>query len=341
MTVKCYYRVFGLSLASDHSLAGLLPESFIQAADVELCVGSLPSWLDDGCGSTAEADYVSAEVDGTGAPAVCLWKLSDGLALRLRFSDGVEFVVDRAGGKVWSIWPQTMCVADMATYLLGPVMGLLLRLRGIVCLHASAIAVGARAIAFVGAAGAGKSTIAAAFAKLGFPVLTDDVVTLVKSGEDYLVAPGEPRLRLWPDSVAALYGAPDVLPRLTPGWEKRYLDLQEDGYRYQEQALALAGIYVLDNRSETDAPAIAALPLREQLMALIANSYANKLLDSSMRAHEFELFGQLIERVSINRLRPNSAPDKLVELCRLVLDDLRVSRPRGHVGAKPSDSVHV
>ena len=39
------------------------------------------------------------------------------------------------------------------------------------------------------------------------------------------VQPAYPQLRLWPDSVAMLYGAPDVLPPLTPTWDKRALAL--------------------------------------------------------------------------------------------------------------------
>ena len=42
-------------------------------------------------------------------------------------------------------------------------MGFVMLLRGIVCLHASAIAIDDEAIALLGPAGSGKSTTAAAF----------------------------------------------------------------------------------------------------------------------------------------------------------------------------------
>ena len=77
--------------------------------------------------------------------------------------------MDRHGTKLWASWPSHSSVEEAATYLLGPVLGLLLRFRGVTCLHASAVAIGDSVIAFVGAEGAGKSTTAAAFARPGMP----------------------------------------------------------------------------------------------------------------------------------------------------------------------------
>lgn len=340
--MQTYYRLFGLSLASNRPLAGLSSVPFTQWPDVELSLGNLPPWLNDSWRSAAELDYVSADADGHGEPAVRTWKLAGGSQIRLRFSDGVEFVFDRLGRRLWAVWPERMCEADMAAYLLGPVMGLLLRLRGIVCLHASAIAVGDRAIAFLGPAGAGKSTTAAAFAKLGFPVLTDDIVALLDHSETFLVPPGEPRLRLWPASVEALYGSPEFLPRMTPTWEKRYLNLQQDGYRFQQEALPLAAIYVLDERSdEPFAPTVEAMSPRDQVMALIAHSYANNLLDKVLRAHEFELLSRLVQRVSIKRVCPHADAGKLPELCRIVLADFRAIDVYRRGRNDSQNNVHV
>ena len=70
-----------------------------------------------------------------------------------------------------------------------------------------------------------KSTLAAALATRGCAVISDDVVALSRIADEYVVHPGPPRIRLWPDSVRALYGSTDALPRLTPAWDKRFLDL--------------------------------------------------------------------------------------------------------------------
>ena len=63
----------------------------------------------------------------------------------------------------------------LRTVLQGRLMAYLLRQRGCLPLHASAVAIDGRAILFLGESGAGKSTTAAAFYSRGHSVLGDDV----------------------------------------------------------------------------------------------------------------------------------------------------------------------
>jgi hypothetical protein len=209
-------------------------------------------------------------------------------------------------------------------------LGFVLRLRGTVCLHASAITVGDQAMALVGSAGAGKSTTAAAFAMMGYPVLSDDVVALQDQGDTFLIQPGYACLRLWPGSVSALYGSSDALPRLTPArginawWDKRYLDLRQSGYRFQHQPLPLAVIYVLQERSaETAAPYVRPVNARAGLITVIANTFMNYVLDKTMRAQEFELVGRIVAKVPVRRVKPHADPSCLPRLCEVIHDDFR------------------
>ena len=175
-------------------------------------------------------------------------RLAGGAYFGLFYSDGARFAVDREGRDVWADWPEGYALEDAATYLVGPVLGFVLRLRGITPLHASAIAVEDQAIAFVGVPGAGKSTTAAAFAHRGFAVLSDDVVALEDGQNHFLVAPGYPRVNLWPDSVRALLGSEDALPLITPTWGKHYLPLDQKGRRFQSKQLPLGAVYFLGER---------------------------------------------------------------------------------------------
>ncbi len=52
-----------------------------------------------------------------------------GTYFRFQYTDGTEFVIDRRGGRIWATWSAAGTVEDMATYLLGPVLGFVLRLR--------------------------------------------------------------------------------------------------------------------------------------------------------------------------------------------------------------------
>jgi hypothetical protein len=218
-----------------------------------------------------------------------------------------------------------LTVEDTATYLLGPVMGFTLLLRGSVCLHASAIAVGDQAIALLGPSGAGKSTTAAAFARSGYGVLSDDVVALANQGQTFLAQPAYPRIRLWPESVSALYGTGDALPCLTPTWDKRYLDLTGTGYRFQQEPLPLAAVYILDERREDQtSPSVQAVTAGEGLIALVANTYATRLMDKKMRAREFEMLGRIVTGVSVRRATAHTDMSHLSKLCDRILEDFHM-----------------
>jgi hypothetical protein len=266
--------------------------------------------------------YVSAYQDKNGTPSLKISRLKDGAYFHLKYCDGTQFVVDHQGTQIWATWSSELTLEDTATYLLGPVLGFVLRLRGITCLHASAIAVGGLAIALVGPAGVGKSTTAAAFARQGYPVLAEDIVALIDTQRYLSVQPGYPQVRLWPDSVKALYNSDNALPRLTPTWDKRYLDLTAPGYRFQQQPLPLAAVYMLGERSyDPIAPCIGKLPPRAALMGLIVNTYVNYLLDKAMRAQDFHLLARLVSHVPVTQVTPSAHPMKLLALCSTILDD--------------------
>jgi hypothetical protein len=209
----------------------------------------------------------------------------------------------------------------MSTYLLGPIFGFVLRLRGVTCLHASSVEVEGRGIAILGPPGAGKSTLAAGFANAGFAVLSDDVAPVVNRRGEFAIQPGYPRLRLWPDSVQALYGSVDLLPRITPTWDKRHLDLTDRRYRFLDRPAPLSTIYLLAERTD-GAPVIEATTPRDGILALVANTYANYLLDPGMRAQEFEDLEALATCVPLRRVQPTADVSLTPELCNAIVRDL-------------------
>ena len=316
------YHAYGLAIAADRSIPGITASAAAPTLDVEVWVGEIPR----GAAAILDAPQciwsVSPYCDEDGRPSVIIWKVAGGSYFRLLYRDGAEFYVDRSGSWVWARWPPTLTLGDASSYLLGPVLGFLLRLRGVVCLHASAISAGASAIAFIGPSGAGKSTTAAAFARQGYRVLSDDIVALTEQGI-FLAQPGYPRIRLWPESVEVLSGLAGALPRptLPPGESRYHLDLTQNGYQFERRALPLAAIYVLDERRADAGPYVEAVPPEGSLMPLVANAYASKLLDRSGRAREFELLGRLAGRVPLRRVRPRADPGDLSNLCDAIRTD--------------------
>lgn len=323
LTLYLHDPVYGLGLQANLPIPGLRISSAARRVDVQVRLAMMPAWLDDLL-ATAEPWHCSPWLDVDGEAALKTWKLGGGDYFRLLYRDGTSFVVNAGGTEVWADWPAELTLEDTATYLLGPIFGFLLRLRGVTCLHASAIAVDDQAIALIGPPGAGKSTTAAAFTQQGYSVLSEDVVALRDQGDSFLVQPGYPLVRLWPDSVRMLYGAEDALPPLTPNWNKCYLDLTRNNFSFQRQPLPLAALYLLDERSDDPAaPLVEATPSHTGLIDLVANTYTNYLLDQEMRAREFDLLGRLVQSAPLRKLKPHSDPARLPELCRFILDDFR------------------
>ena len=315
-----HYRcsLYGLGVIANRPIPGV-PSSTIASEDVCISFGSLPAWLNDVAATQIETSYIAEYKSECGEPALRVSRLGEGKYYRFCYADRTEFVVDRDGTEVWAEWCAPLTLEDTATYLLGPVMGFVMLLRGVVCLHASAVAIGNEAIALVGAAGSGKSTTAAAFAERGYSILAEDVVTIDDLSDRFLVRPGYPCIRLWPAAVKALYGSETHLPKLTPNWDKCYLDLRG---KFQEKPLPLAAIYQLgERRHDARAPFVETLDRAEGLMSLIANTYATKLMDKQMRAREFELLSRVIGHVPVRRVTPHADAGRISELCNTILND--------------------
>ena len=316
------HTAFGLTLRSNRLLPVLpLLETPSPIFDIELHLGVSPL---TGSGKLPESQPLvnkSSYKDESGKP---IWEMrADGHSslLHLTYYDGMQFWLDRKGKCLWAVWPPEAALEDAASYLLGPVLGILLRLRGVTCLHASAVALEDRSVAFVGPAGAGKSTTAAAFAKQGYAVISDDIVALDEREGLFQVMPAYPHLCLWPDSVQMLYGSQQALPRIIQDWDKRRLAAGDQGTRFEGRPLPLAAIYILGESGPHPAPRVEGIRPQAAFLSLVAGTYANNILDREMRRREFAFLGRLIAKVPVRQVRPSDDPARLEDLCRIIHQD--------------------
>lgn len=265
--------------------------------------------------------YRSPTSSGDEEPDVLIEELENGAFLRLRYGDGVEFVLDRAGTRIFGSWNETSSAEDAAVYLCGPISGLLLYLRGTTCLHASAVEVDDQALLFVGAAEAGKSTTAACFARMGFRVLTDDIAAIREQDGGLVVMPGVPRVQLWPPSVEALWGNANALPRLVPTWEKCYFDLEENQL-YRNRAAQIRAVYVLEDRTNGSEISIAPLREAEALLHLLANTYVTRIVEPRQRQKDFATLSALVGCAPPRRVSRPDDRSRLIEVCESIVLDL-------------------
>lgn len=117
--------------------------------------------------------------------------------LRLRFFDVAEIVADVGLERATAHLRPGLTPGLLDVLAAGMIVSTRLLLDGHLVLHASAVVVDGRAVAFCGASGMGKSTMAALGVAAGYGLLTDDVLRVDLDGaEPPLAWPGASELRL-------------------------------------------------------------------------------------------------------------------------------------------------
>lgn len=250
MSMNAYfdYFVFGLRVRSAIRLHAL-PQSGIDRPDVEIRLGKIPKHP----GVEPSGLYLDAQGAVLNIPAVG----------RFLIPNGGEIIVDA---------DDTASERNVELFLLGSAFGAILHRRQLLPLHANAIEIDGRAVAFTGHSGAGKSTLASWFADRGFRILSDDVcvVTIDSDGVPYASA-GIPRLRLWKDALEMKGVSQAGLYRSYDGHEKFDLPIQSS---FTQAPVKLNEIYVLGRTDQSgDRPQISDILGATAVEALSVNTY--------------------------------------------------------------------
>ena len=174
------------------------------------------------------------------------WRQKDGLVTmacghapgryHLRFADQTDFVIGAGGSTIECRVASDIPPATIRHYFLDQVLPRVLSQAGRMVLHASAVETPAGAIVFLGASGSGKSTVAAGFGRLGYPVLADDCVLVDAKADGFVGLPTYTGVRLWPDVVESLYGTSG--PAAVAGGQaaKHRVDHWRDGHEWRSGA---------------------------------------------------------------------------------------------------------
>lgn len=167
------------------------------------------------------------------------------------------------------------------SHVVGPALGVLLRLRGSLVLHANAVAVPGGVIGIMGEGGSGKSTLAAALAMQGAALFTDDVLALDTVGDEPVALLGSLRAKLSWASLDALGLREEDFREVYPGLGKRDVRL---GPSPTADALPLRLLVSLEAGSE---PGITIASPLDASVAIVRNTFAVNLLRGLVddRAH--------------------------------------------------------
>jgi len=184
---------------------------------------------------------------------------------------------------------------------LNQVLPLALSRQGKLVFHASAVEACGGAIAFAGASGKGKSTLAASFATNAAGFLTDDALVLEREPDGtYWAMPSHPWIRLWEDSHSSVLPA-DALaaPRIALTAKSRFP--AGKGIEYCQSRRRLLKVYVLgDGSSES----LAITPVRnaEKLMVWLRNSFQLEVTEWHVLTSKFDDMWRLAQDVQTYHL---------------------------------------
>ncbi|MBO9711745.1 hypothetical protein [Sphingomonas sp.] len=206
MPASNHYSICGLRFASEVALPSALDWNGDAARpiDVVVRIGAVPGRLPD-----AVYQGPTLQVDASGAA-------------RHEVPSVAAFLI--RGGREIVVAPAPHAAeAEVRLFLLATPVGILFHQRGLLPLHASAVAIGDRAIAFAGMSGAGKSTFAAALEKQGGTLLADDMTVIDLGHRDGpMVLPAFAHQKLCDDAIDALGLARGEVVRASASVRKFY-----------------------------------------------------------------------------------------------------------------------
>lgn len=280
-----HYRIGGLYIRSEIAL----PELTLQRpapTDLRITLGNVPTAL-----PAAHWEQYGVQIEGNTAlldiPGIARYLIDQGKTIRIDPAPGADMV-------------------DIRLFLLGTAFGIACHQSGAFPLHASAVLVQDRAVAFIGASGSGKSTLGAWLSRANYPLLTDDVCILkAQRGSAPIAHSGSPRIKLWKDALQALEIDHRTLQRDMTRTDKFHLTLEPVP---STLATPLHAIYLL---SSEDTPCSKIEGPLDQLSAIAAiadNTYRQELIEIlGLSMQHFIACADIALHVPVYRLlRPRS-----------------------------------
>lgn len=305
------YRIFGRPVASDIPL----PEAGTLSRATPACTIELSSRCD--------APHIAIREWRlrTRGRWLAFARCSDEYALS--FPGLAEFHVSRAGDRIRCRSVRGIPAVTLRHLLLDQVLPLAFSRSGCLALHASSVLVpGIGALAIAGRSGAGKSSLAAALASRGCPLITDDCLVLACPRDIPLALPGYPGLRLWQDAARALWGAGATRRAVAHYTTKGRVAVND----FCATPFPLHAIFVLIGRYRGGPPIrVRSAPSGQSLIDLVRYTYLLDVHDREQLSRSFLDLAALTERVPVARLRVRHDADRLPEIA----DALRTEAERG------------
>ena len=293
------YRLHGIDVTSDIQLAEPLVSAAAGPASERLRIVLEPPMRErvPACLPLQAVELVRAV---QGEQVVLLGGATAAGTYVARWPGVMEAELD-AGRDVVTVRPDPEAPTDFVPVLVGAsLLSFVLAIRGCLVLHASCVEIGGDAVAVVADSGGGKSTLSGMLCAGGTPFVSDDVLRVACASPSGVVTvfrgSSEIRLRSTSSEVA------DVLA----GFDRRTTADGRTAVRLPTIAadeLALRCIVLPVLERDRDLCEREQLSASEALMVLLSKLRVGAMSDAAFHASHFEQLAELVNRVSVFRLR--------------------------------------
>jgi hypothetical protein len=236
------------------------------------------------------------------SPQAALWLAfyRDSGGYRLSFPGLADFRISAAGHSI-RCWPVPGVLDATIRHLyLNQILPLALSRQGKLVFHASAVEIGDSGVAFLGASGKGKSTLAASFATSGYRFLTDDALIIATSEDEKWIVPSHPSIRIWDDCYNALI--PNGAQRIpSVQYTPKIRVLAGNDLRFCGKRRRLRRLYFLGDRTVKET-IIEPLSATSAMIEFVKHSFLLDIEEGAMLAAQFSDLTDLVKRRNYFRL---------------------------------------
>jgi hypothetical protein len=182
-------------------------------------------------------------------------------------------------------------------------------------------------VAFLSSNRGGKSTLAAALTKRGYPLLTDDVVSIEYSLGTFLGRPSYPAMRMWPEEAQHFLGHYADLELVHPMLSKRHISVGSGGFgTFYNTPRPLACIYLPERNGPADRRGdsqITPIPPRDAVLELVRHSFTPRAVEAlGLQPTRLATFTRLVQGIPVRGLAYPSGFENLPSVLDAILQDL-------------------
>jgi len=283
-----FYQIFDLAIASDFPLTGLTETG---GTDADISVG-----LGRGANDLAGFNWIHEWKTRRGEVVTTCARRGDHYLLR--FPGLADFNLDTSNNVIRAFPADGIAAETVSHLLIDQVIPRLICHGGRMVMHAGAVALSSdHIVAFMGETGRGKSTLVSSFVNSGCRLLTDDCLLVEKLGQDLFCIPAYPSLRLWPDSVEAMFPGSERFTGMAHYTNKQqFLGIEPE--RAGSSPASISALFVLGDADEApgdDTVQVEIINGITAMMAMIESAFTLDVVSKEAARRNFQLVADVAQ----------------------------------------------